>query len=118
MVIGHIFDLFDTATSSDAPEILFTPQGKTDSSTVSDSVNNVSLGKNISDNNSATESINLINTDKAIFNTATATEAKQTAVDKELSDTATPTDDGTAVNQDYVEGAYFSDIYIGSGATF
>lgn len=118
LVIGHIFELSDTATSSDAPEISFTPQGKTDSSTVSDSVDDVSLGKNISDNNSATESINLINTGKIRQDTATATESKQTAVDKELSDTATPTDDGTAVNQDYVEGAYFSDIYIGSGATF
>jgi len=118
LIIGHILQFEDTFNASEAKEISFNQGTQTENQTASDSINNILLSKAINENKSATESINFINTSKALNDTATTSEATSFSLSTQITDTAIPSDAGNAVSQDYVEGAYFADIFIGSGATF
>jgi len=118
LFIGKNLVFEDTFNASEAKEISFNQGTQTENQTASDSINNILLSKAINENKLATESINFINTSKALNDTATTSEATSFSLSTQITDTAIPSDAGNAVSQDYVEGAYFADIFIGSGATF
>lgn len=115
-LIGKLIDFADSITASEAAEIL-TSAPESDSTTTSD-VNVLGVTKVINDNISSSDAINSINTEKDLTDTASATENTVIQVDFTKSDSATTSDSGAVLNQDYAEPGFFGDIYTGTGAIF
>lgn len=115
-LIGKLIDFADAITASEAAEIL-TSSPESDSTSASDA-NTLGVTKVIGDNISSSDTINSINTEKDLTDTASTTETTVIQVDFTKSDSATTSDSGSVINQDYAEPGYFGDIYTGTGAFF